>query len=240
MEVIPAIDLKDGACVRLYQGDFNRETVFSRDPVEIALRWERAGAPRLHIVDLDGSRHGVPTNLGAIEAIVGAVNIPLQVGGGIRSRDTAQRLLESGVDRIIMGSAAVEDPDLVERLCRDWGAQRVVVAVDAREGKVAIRGWLKDTSLYAVDLVLRMAQIGPQRFLYTDISRDGTMTSPNFEAVSAMVSGTGQAILASGGVSALEDIRRLVQTGVEGVVVGSALYRCELDLTEAIKMASGD
>ena len=149
-------------------------------------------------------------------------------------------LLELGVDRIVVGTAAVEDPDLVEDLCRDWGAQRVVVAVDARDGKVAIRGWLKGTSLNAVDLVLRMTRIGLHRFLYTDISRDGTLTSPNFEAVSAMVNETGQAILASGGVSSLDDIRRLVQTGVEGVVVGNALYRCELGLAEAIKVASGD
>ena len=235
MEVIPAIDLKDGACVRLYQGDFDRETVFSRDPVDMALRWQSAGAIRIHVVDLDGSRTGTPTNLGTIENMAAAVSIPLQVGGGIRSRDTARRLLEAGVGRIVVGTAAVEDAEMAEGLCRDWGQDSLVVAVDARDGKVAIRGWLEETSVDAVDLVLKVSKLGPRRFLYTDISRDGTMTSPNFEGVASMVTETGQTILASGGVSSLADIRRLAGTGAEGAVVGSALYQGSLDLAEAIK-----
>ena len=235
MEVIPAIDLKNGACVRLYQGDFNRETLFSRDPLEVALRWQGAGAPRLHIVDLDGSREGFQTNLGTIKAIVAHAEVPLQVGGGIRSLDTAQGLLRLGIDRIVIGTVAVEDPELVGRLCREWGGDRIVVALDARNGKVAIKGWLEETSIKALDLAKRMMALGAKRFLYTDIARDGTMTSPNFDGVATMVRKTGKAVLASGGVSSLDDIRRLARTGAEGVVVGSALYKGDVDLAEAIE-----
>lgn len=237
MEVIPAIDLRGGACVRLYQGDFNRETVFSRDPLEVALRWQRCGAPRLHIVDLDGSREGFPGNLEAIKAIAARLDVPLQVGGGIRGFDTAGSLLDAGIGRVVIGTVAVEDPGLVRRLCDEWGGHRIVVAVDARGGKVAIKGWLEETSAEAIDLARRMVDLGVQRFLYTDIARDGTMTSPNFEGVESMVRETGKRVLASGGVSTLEHVRRLAQTGAEGVVVGSALYRGDLDLAKAIEAA---
>ena len=238
MEVIPAIDLKDGACVRLYQGDFEKTTVFSTDPAETALRWQSAGAPRIHVVDLDGSRSGIPANLESIRAIADAVSVPLQVGGGLRTVETAQALLEAGVERVVLGTAAVEDPALVEELCRRWGAERVVVAVDARKGRVAIRGWTEDTPVDATDLVEEMAVLGPQRFLYTDISRDGTMTAPNFDAVAAMVQNTGMAIIASGGVTSLADLRRLAQTGAEAAIVGRALYEGSLDLAEAIEASA--
>ena len=237
MEVIPAIDLKDGACVRLYQGDFEQTTVFSTDPTETALRWQRAGAPRIHIVDLDGTRYGAMANLASIRAIADAVSVPLQVGGGVRTVETAQALLEAGVERVVLGTAAVEDPALVEELCRRWGAERVVVAVDARKGRVAIRGWTEDTSVDATELVKEMAVLGPQRFLYTDISRDGTMTAPNFDAVADIVQNTGMAIIASGGVSRLDDLCRLAKTGAEAAIVGRALYEGALDLAEAIEAA---
>ncbi len=239
MEVIPAIDLMDGACVRLYQGDFQRATVFSTSPVDTALRWQEAGAPRLHVVDLDGSRLGSPANLESIQAIQAAVDAPIQVGGGIRSHGAACRLLESGVDRVIIGTAAVKDPGMLERLCRDWGPERVVVAVDARDRRVAVGGWLEETSIDALDLLARTAKLGPRRFLYTDITRDGAMTSPNFEAVREMAQSGQGVIIASGGVSSLEDIRRLAATGAEAVVVGSALYRNSIDLAEAIQVAGG-
>ena len=239
MEVIPAIDLKGGACVRLFQGDFNRETVFSRDPAETALRWERAGARRIHVVDLEGSRSGVPTNLEAIGAIAGAASIPVQVGGGIRNVETARALLEAGVGRVVLGTAAVEDPELVREICRRWGAERVIIAVDAREGRVATWGWTEDTSVEATELVREMSALGPRRFLYTDISRDGTMTSPNFGAVEELVRETGMSIIASGGVSKVDDIRRLASTGAESVIVGRALYEGTVDLAEAIVAAGG-
>ena len=239
MEVIPAIDLKNGACVRLYQGDFEQTTVFSTDPEETALRWERAGATRIHVVDLEGSRSGVPTNLEAIRAIVGAASIPVQVGGGIRNIESARALLEAGVERVVLGTAAVKDPSLVEEICRRWGTERVIIAVDARAGKVAIKGWTEDTSVDATELVKEMAALGPRRFLYTDISRDGTMSSPNFGATAALVENTGMSIIASGGVSRLEDVRRVVETGAEAVIVGRALYEGTVDLAEAIEVARG-
>ena len=237
MEVIPAIDLKGGACVRLYQGDFERETVFSRDPSETALRWERAGAARIHVVDLEGSRSGVPTNLASIRAIVAAVSEPVQVGGGVRTAETARMLLEAGVERVVLGTAAVEEPELVRLLCRRWGAERIVVAVDARDGKVAIKGWTEDTPVDATELVKEMSGLGARRFLYTDISRDGTMTSPNFDAVAALVRRSGASVIASGGVSRVEDIRRLAETGAEAVIVGRALYEGSVSLAEAIEAA---
>ena len=239
MEVIPAIDLKDGVCVRLYQGDFDRQTVFSTDPLEVAQRWRRAGAQRIHVVDLDGSRDGAPANLNVIASLADGVDVPLQVGGGIRSLDDAESLLQRGIQRVVLGTAAVEDPSLVEELCRRWGPQSVVVALDSRDGKVAVKGWREDTPISAVDLAQRMARLGVLRFLYTDISRDGTMTQPNFDAVQAMVSDTGLAVLASGGVSSLDDIRQLTHTGAEGVVLGSALYRGAVDLAQAISVGAG-
>jgi phosphoribosylformimino-5-aminoimidazole carboxamide ribotide isomerase len=237
MEVIPAIDLKDGACVRLYQGDFQKETVFSRDPAEMARRWESEGAARLHVVDLNGSRDGHMVNLEAVKTIVASVKVPVQVGGGIRSLESAQSLVESGVDRVVVGTAAVENPGLVEILCKSLGSGRVVVAVDAKGGKVAIKGWQERTDVNTVDLAMEMIERGAQRFLFTDIARDGTMMSPNFEGVSELVRRTGKAVLASGGVSTVEDIRMLGPTGAEGVVVGSALYRGMMELRDAIRAA---
>ena len=191
------------------------------------------------MVDLDGSRSGIPANLESIQAIADAVSVPLQVGGGVRTAETAQALLAAGVERVVLGTAAVEDPALVQQLCRRWGAERVVVAVDARNGRVAIHGWTEDTSVDATELVKETASLGPRRYLYTDISRDGTMTSPNFDAVAAMVQNTGLAIIASGGVTSLDDLRRLAQTGAEAAIVGRALYEGSLDLAEAIEAAAG-
>ncbi|MQF70227.1 1-(5-phosphoribosyl)-5-[(5-phosphoribosylamino)methylideneamino]imidazole-4-carboxamide isomerase [SAR202 cluster bacterium AD-804-J14_MRT_500m] len=239
MEVIPSIDLQDGMCVRLYQGDFERQTVFSNDPMQVAKRWSDAGAVRIHIVDLDGSRDGVPSNLDLISSIAKSVNIPVQVGGGIRSIENVEFLIGNGVRRVVVGTVAVENPDLVEKMCIRWGPETVVVALDSRGGKVAVKGWLEGTQMDVLDLAQRMAGLGVERFLYTDISRDGTMTRPNFEAVRRMVNRTGLAIQASGGVSSLDDIRDLVLTGAEGVVIGSCLYRGTVDLVKAINVAQG-
>ena len=237
MEVIPAIDLRGGACVRLYQGDFDRETVFSRDPLDVALRWEQNGATRLHIVDLDGSREGVLVNLELIKSISCESGVPLQVGGGIRNIDAALSLLDAGIDRVVLGTAAVEDPELVRRLCDERGGNRIVVAVDAWKGRVAIKGWLEETSTRAEDLAMEMVGMGAQRLLYTDISRDGTMSSPDFEGIENMVRETGIGILASGGVSTVEQVRLLAKIGAEGVVLGSALYRGDLALDKAMDAA---
>ncbi|SVC78499.1 uncharacterized protein METZ01_LOCUS331353 [marine metagenome] len=237
MEIIPAIDIKNGSCVRLYQGDFNRQTVFSDDPIDVALRWEKAGAHRIHIVDLDGSRTGLQINLDLIKSINSRINVPLQVGGGIRDLKTAQILLSFGIDRVVIGTAAVENPEMVQHLCSIWGSQRIVVALDAKGEQIAIKGWIKETSVSVSTLATQMASIGVQRFLYTDISRDGTMTSPNFEGVRKLVVETNKSILASGGVSSLKDLEKLSNIGAEGVILGSALYKGDICLEEAISIA---
>lgn len=236
MEVIPSIDLKSGRCVRLYQGDYRKETIYSDDPVSVALSWQEQGGPRLHLVDLDGAVQGRLVNLGIIAEIVKQLTIPVQVGGGVRSMETAESLLSSGADRVVIGTAAVEDPSLVETLCRQHGSSSVVVAVDARDGQVATRGWTQQSAVSALDLARQMSGLGVSRLLYTDISRDGTMTEPNFDANEALVRETGMAVLASGGVTALEHIRRLVDTGAEGVIVGRALYDGAFALSEAIAL----
>ena len=237
MEVIPAIDLKSGSCVRLYQGDYSRETVYSDDPLAVALAWQEQGAPRLHLVDLDGAVHGGPANLEIITAIVARLAIPVQVGGGIRNEDTAATVLGAGADRVVIGTAAVQEPSLVRSLCQRYGGERVVVAVDARDGRVAIKGWTEGTSVSSLELAQQMAGLGVLRLLYTDITRDGTLTEPNFAANTKLVQDTGLAILASGGIASLEHIRRLAATGVEGVILGRSLYTGDVKLEEVIALA---
>ena len=239
MEVIPAIDLKQGRCVRLYQGDYQRETVYSENPVAVALDWQAQGAPRLHLVDLDAAAAGELVNLPIINSIVGRLGIPVQVGGGIRQESAAQSLLEAGVDRLVVGTAAVQHPSLVESLCRKYGSHRIVVAVDARDGVVAIKGWTEKTAVSALSLARQMAGLGVSRLLYTDISRDGTLTEPNFGANATLVRETNLAVLASGGIASVDHIRRLVATGVEGAILGRALYTGQVDLAEAIMAVKG-
>lgn len=242
MEVIPAIDLKSGRCVRLYRGDYHRETVYSDDPLAVALGWQEQGAPRLHVVDLDGAVLGQLVNLEVIAAIVARLAIPVQVGGGIRDEATARMLLTAGVSRVVIGTAAVQEPSLVYSLCQRYGSGQVVVAVDVRDGQVAIKGWTEGTAVSALALARQMAGLGVRRLLYTDISRDGTLTEPNFAATAALVKSTGLAVLASGGIASLEHIRCLATTGVEGAIVGRALYTGDVKLAEAIAVAgaSGD
>jgi len=237
MEVIPAIDLRLGLCVRLFQGDYQQETVFSDEPVSVALAWQEQGAPRLHLVDLDGAAGGVPVNLEVITSIIHNLTIPVQIGGGIRDLATAESLLSAGADRVVIGTAAVENPSLVEDLCQKHGSQRVVIAVDAKDGLVAIKGWLESTEVKAQDLVEQMALLGVRRILYTDISRDGTLTEPNFEANADLVRTTDMAVLASGGIATLDHVRRLVDTGAEAAILGRALYTEAFSLREAIAVA---
>ena len=239
MEIIPSIDLKAGRCVRLFQGDFQRETVFSDDPVSVALQWQNQGAARLHLVDLDGAARGALANKAAISEILESLSIPVQIGGGIRSVATAEAFIELGAGRVVIGTAAVENPDMVRILCAGLGSEKVVVAVDAREGKVATRGWTEDTGVEVMDLVIQMADLGVTRLLFTDISRDGTLTQPNYQANRDLAQRSGMAVLASGGIAALEHISRLKETGVEGAIMGIALYTGAVDLAQAIEAAGG-
>ena len=237
MEIIPAIDLRGGNCVRLYQGDYEQETVFSDNPLAVAERWQVEGGQRLHIVDLDGAHSGNPANLAAITAITRRLTIPVQVGGGIRSVDTASSLFDAGAARIVVGTAAVANPDLVEELCRRFGSERVVVALDARDGLVAIRGWTETSEITATELARRMGDLGVVRLLYTDISRDGTLEEPNYEATAQLVRDSGLRVLSAGGVGAAAHVEKLLPTGAEAAIIGRALYTGDITVAEAVAAA---
>ncbi|MBM3947374.1 MAG: 1-(5-phosphoribosyl)-5-[(5-phosphoribosylamino)methylideneamino]imidazole-4-carboxamide isomerase [SAR202 cluster bacterium] len=237
-EVVPALDLRGGKCVRLYQGDFSRETVFSDNPLEMAQHWVGLGAARLHVVDLDGAAHGEPANLSIIRRIVAAVSCPVQVGGGIRDIGAVRRLLDYGVVRVIVGTAAVKEPALVEELCRSF-AEAIVVGIDAQEGIVAVKGWRELTGVKAVDLGLRMVELGVPRLIYTDISRDGTLSEPNFAALEQLLAAVPVPVIAAGGIVTVEHLQRLAAMGCEGAIVGRALYAGNLDLPGAIRALRG-
>lgn len=237
MEVIPAIDLLDSKCVRLYQGDYNRAAQFSDRPTEVARNWEAQGATRIHVVDLDGAKQGKLVNLEAIEAIAGAVSIPIQVGGGLRDRTAVAQLLNLGVERIILGTVAVERPDLVTELCQEF-PERIVVGIDARNGKVATKGWLETSEIAATELAQRMANQGIAAIIYTDIQRDGTLSGPNLTALKELTAAIDIPVIASGGVSSLTDLLSLLALeamGVKGAIVGRALYTGDIDLKEALQ-----
>jgi phosphoribosylformimino-5-aminoimidazole carboxamide ribotide isomerase len=233
MEVIPAIDLKGGKCVRLYQGDYSQETVFSDEPASVARQWQSLGAPRLHLVDLDGAARGELYHSSLISEILKAVKIPVQVGGGIRQLKTIEQLLETGAGRVVLGTTAVDNPGLVREVCHRFG-EAIIVGIDARDGYVATHGWQKKTNITAFELVQQMAALGVRRFIYTDITRDGTLTQPNFEAIAELTGKTNLPIIASGGVTSITHLKRLFQLGVEGVIIGRALYTGDVRLEEAL------
>jgi phosphoribosylformimino-5-aminoimidazole carboxamide ribotide isomerase len=238
MEVIPAVDIRGGRCVRLYQGDYNRETVFSEDPAGMACHWERLGAPRLHVVDLDGARSGRPVNDRVIEELLSTVKIPVQVAGGIRQLEVIGRYLEMGAARVVLGTAAVHDQPLVSKAC-DTFREAVVVAVDARRGRVATAGWREASGETPEGLMRRLAELGVPRFIFTDISRDGTLRGPNFAAIGRLVRAFQTPVIASGGVTTVEHLRRLSKLGAEGAIVGRALYDGGLGLGEALAAVQG-
>jgi phosphoribosylformimino-5-aminoimidazole carboxamide ribotide isomerase len=233
MEVIPAIDLKGGRCVRLYQGDYSQETVFSEEPIEVALHWQSLGARHLHIVDLDGAAKGKLWHSTLIAEIASIVHIPIQVGGGLRRIEAIEQALEIGIERAILGTAAIDDHALIKEACRRYG-NRVIVSIDARDGYVATHGWQESTRVTAIELVEMMASFGVQRFIYTDISRDGTLTEPNYDSVHELSVKTRLPIIVAGGISSLEHLKRLAKLGVEGAIVGRALYTGDIDLKDAL------
>lgn len=237
MEIIPAIDLLEGRCVRLYQGDYARSQVFSENPVEVARQWVEQGASRMHVVDLDGAKVGHPVNTKAIEAIVQAVPVPVQVGGGLRDREGVAQLLDLGVQRAILGTIAVENHALVEQLCAEF-PRKIVVGIDARNGLVATRGWLETSQVKATDLAQQMSQMGTAAIIYTDIHRDGTLAGPNLDALRELANSISIPVVASGGVSSITDLLSLLALeplGVNSVIVGRALYTGEVSLKEAIQ-----
>jgi phosphoribosylformimino-5-aminoimidazole carboxamide ribotide isomerase len=243
MDIFPAIDLLDGKCVRLYQGDYAKSEVFNDHPAAMAQSWLEQGTTKLHLVDLDGAKAGQPVNLAAIASILDMVKttatqpVQVQVGGGLRTEASVHQLLTLGVDRIILGTVAVEQPDLVKNLCQKY-PQQIVVGIDARNGKVATKGWLETSTVLATDLAKQMAEIGAAAIIYTDIHRDGTMTGPNIDALREMANGIDIPVIASGGVSSLRDLLNLLSLesiGVTGAIVGRAIYTGEVNLREAIR-----
>ena len=234
MEVIPAIDLKDGRCVRLLQGDFDKETVFSTDPTAVARRWQEAGAPRIHVVDLQGAASGRAHNSEAVARILEAVDIPIQLGGGVRNMESLEGWLTRGVQRVVLGTAAVEDPDFLTEACSKFG-DAVIVGIDARDGKVAASGWTRTTEVDAISFIERVGELGARRIIYTDIATDGMLKGPNLASVRQITSRTALPIIASGGVSTNDHLLSLKTLSVEGAIIGRALYTGDLDLREAIK-----
>ncbi len=242
MDVIPAIDLLGGNCVRLYQGDYGQAQTFSADPVAVAQQWVSEGAQRLHLVDLDGAKAGHPVNLPTIAAIVAAVtangaDVKVQVGGGLRDRQRVADLLALGVHQVIIGTAAVENPDLVSQLCAEFPGQ-ILVGIDARDGQVATRGWLETSGVLATELAEVMAQRGAAGIIYTDIHRDGTLQGVNHEALREVADVVSIPVIASGGVSSTSDLLSLLALeplGVTGVIVGRALYTGDVVLKEALR-----
>ena len=236
MIVIPAIDIRGGQCVRLHQGDYAQETVYGADPVEMALRWEAEGAERLHVVDLDGARDGEGMNRAIVGRIAAALNIPVQTGGGLRNADTIQMMLDAGVQRCIVGTTAAVESEATRALFERFG-DALILGLDARDGYVAIKGWREITDQTAVEFARQMVGIGARRIIYTDIARDGALTGPNLPALRTMAEAAGVPIIASGGVSALRDIRALKELeplGVEAAITGKAIYVGAFTLPEAI------
>jgi phosphoribosylformimino-5-aminoimidazole carboxamide ribotide isomerase len=237
VEVIPAIDLLEGRCVRLYQGDYAQSQVFNEDPVAVAKEWVAQGATRLHLVDLDGAKKGEVVNRPVIAEIVRTVSVPVQVGGGLRDRDSVANLLALGVERAILGTVAVEQPQLVEQLCQEF-AGHIAVGIDAREGMVATRGWLETSAVPAIELAQQMQEFGVAAIIYTDIQRDGTLQGPNVPALREMVNAVQVPVIASGGMSSMTDLLSLLALegqGLSGVIIGRALYTGNISLKEALQ-----
>jgi phosphoribosylformimino-5-aminoimidazole carboxamide ribotide isomerase len=237
--IIPAIDIKNGRCVRLRQGVMSDETVYSEIPEEIAVRWHREGAERLHLVDLDGAVKGRPINSDVIKRIVGAIDVPIELGGGIRDMETILSYLDLGINQVILGTVAYRRPQFVKDACREF-PNRIILGIDASKGCVAVEGWVEKTEISPVEMARGFESAGVSAIIYTDIQRDGMISGPNIEATREMAEATAIPVIASGGISGLADVERLLsleQYGVMGMITGKALYEGALDLAEAIKAA---
>ncbi|MCC7089662.1 MAG: 1-(5-phosphoribosyl)-5-[(5-phosphoribosylamino)methylideneamino]imidazole-4-carboxamide isomerase [Chloroflexi bacterium] len=233
-EVIPAIDLRGGRCVRLLQGDYDRETAYSGDPVAVAERWAALGAPRLHVVDLDGAKEGAPRNQEVMAAICQAVAIPVEVSGGIRSIGAIAAALAYGATRVQLGSVAIKDPALTRQAIARFG-EAIVIAIDAKDGEVRTDGWLQGSNVRAIDLARELAAAGVARLMFTDIGRDGMLTEPNFGAYRELLAAVNCPVVASGGVSKVDHLVRLAEIGCEGAIVGKSLYEAAFTLPEALQ-----
>ena len=236
MELWPAIDLRDGKCVRLTQGDYARETIFGDDPLEMVRRFVGAGAQRLHIVDLDGAKAGSPVQAALVARMVQVAGVPCQLGGGIRSLQTAKAYADAGVQRLVVGSVAIEQPELLETLATALPGA-IVLGLDARDGKVAVRGWLETSELTAIEVARRHEYLPLAAIVYTDISRDGMLSGPNFKALAEMIAAVELPVVATGGVANAADLRQVALSGATGCIVGRALYEGNLTLADAVAAA---
>jgi phosphoribosylformimino-5-aminoimidazole carboxamide ribotide isomerase len=240
MLVIPAIDLKDGRCVRLRQGDLAAETIYSDDVREIARKWEQSGAPLIHVVDLNGAVDGEPKNLPHIQSILKSVSALIQVGGGIRSLDTVRQYLHAGVSRVVLGTAALTNRTLLDDACREF-PKRVLLGLDARDGRVAVKGWTAVSEVTAIDLLKELARYSIGAVIYTDIARDGMLSGPNLSALKEIVASSPFPVIASGGITSLDDLRAVRALGplIEGAIIGKALYDGKLDYQAAVSAVGG-
>ena len=235
MQLYPAIDMKGGKCVRLTQGSFDHTKVYSDDPVDMAEKWVSMGATFLHLVDLDGALKGRSVNEPVIRRILSAVTVPVQVGGGLRSREAVKNMLDLGVRRVIIGTMAAKEPGFLRALTAEFDREQAVAGGDAKDGLVAVEGWEKVSTLTSLELCLKMKEYGIRHIVYTDISRDGMLTGPNVETTRELTLNTGMDIIASGGVSCMEDLQELYNQGIQGAIIGKALYEKRLDLQEAVR-----
>lgn len=238
MIIYPAIDIRGGQCVRLVQGDFTRETVYYKNPVEVAKKWERQGAKWIHVVDLDGAKLGSPQNMDVILEIREAVKANIQLGGGLRDMDTVRKYLDAGINRLVLGSAVIESPSMVRQAVAIFGPDRIAVGIDARKNMVATRGWTRTSGVTLQEFLVKISEHGIQRVIYTDISRDGMMSGPDMEGLKSILSVGRFIVIASGGIASLEDIKRLrpfEKNGLEGVIIGKALYNGVLKLAKIIE-----
>ena len=238
MMILPAIDLRRGRCVRLLRGEADKETVFAEDPVEVALRWKQDGAEYLHVVDLDGAFEGEPHHFDTVTRIVSETGLPVEVGGGIRTRDAIERYVAAGIDRVVIGTKALESPEWLESLCDEFPG-RIAAGVDAREGRVAVRGWVEVSEVTAIVMAERLSGMKLGAVIYTDISRDGTLEGPSVENTRAFAEACHRPVIASGGVGSIEHVKQLTELPVAGIIIGRALYTGSVSLPEAIRIAAG-
>ncbi|MBC9784711.1 1-(5-phosphoribosyl)-5-[(5-phosphoribosylamino)methylideneamino]imidazole-4-carboxamide isomerase [Heliobacterium chlorum] len=242
MLIFPAIDLKEGRCVRLYQGKMEDATVYNDDPVAQALSWQARGAQMVHLVDLDGAFEGEPKNFDVIRSIVQALTVGVQLGGGIRDMNIIDKYLRLGVSRVILGTAAIRNPEMMEIACKEYG-QRIILGLDARDGWVATDGWAGTSQVTALELAVDMKKLGVRRVIYTDISKDGTLAGPNLKSTAELARKTGLKIIASGGFATIDDVKAcaaLEKDGVEGAILGKSIYTGSIDLAEALRISRGE
>jgi len=235
MLVIPAIDILNGKCVRLFQGDYKKETIYDDNPLEIANKWISHGAQYLHIIDLDGAKAGYPKNIDIISTIVKKHDIPIQIGGGIRSIETAKTLLKYGVTKVILSTNAIKNPEMVKKLCDEIGTKHVIISIDAENGFVSINGWTEKTKISSINLITQMVRLGINQFIYTDITKDGTLSEPNYNNIRELINSE-YSISVAGGITHIDHLKKLKKIGVDGAIIGKAIYTGNINLHEALKI----